>query len=72
MRKAYKIDEAEYKLAGKKGAHVLINRSMLPFASDVEVVEIDGEYWLSYDFDEIGYRKKNEPSYKNGWSHTIV
>lgn len=66
MRKAYQIDEAEYKLGLKKGAEALINKNMRPYIKNAEVNAIEGEYWLSYDIDE------RKASYLNGWSHTII
>lgn len=53
MRKAFQIDEAEYKLGLKKGARSLINKNIRPYVSNAEVNAIDGEYWLSYEIDEM-------------------
>jgi hypothetical protein len=69
------IDGAEYKRACKNGAITLINKDMRPYASNAEVNEIDGAYWLSYDFNEIKYKvyaTQGEASYLNGWSHTVI
>lgn len=70
MRRTLQIDEVEYKIAGKNGAITLINKAMQPYAKNAEVNEINGEYWLSYDFDEDRFIKG--ASYLNGWSHTII
>lgn len=75
MRKAIQIDEAEYKIAAKKGAEVLINKDKRPHISNAEVNAIDGEYWLSYDVDEIkakATQARHGADYLNGWSHTII
>ena len=57
MRKAYKIDEFEYKRANKLGAEVLINKRDRPNVKNAEVYETFGEYWLAY---EIEQRKVEE------------
>ena len=49
MRKAYKIDEYEYKKAQKEGATALINKTFEP--KNAEVYEVDGTYWLAFDTD---------------------
>jgi hypothetical protein len=75
MRKTFEIDEAEYKRACKEGAKSLIKLSMRPYAENAEVNEIDGAYWLSYDFNEIRYRAtitQQEDAYLNGFSCTVV
>ena len=75
MQKSFKIDEAEYKRACKYGADSLINKNMRPYASNAEVAEVNGEYWLSYQFDGLRYRAdqtQQEADYLNGFSHTIV
>lgn len=62
MRKAFQIDEAEYKLAMKKGADVLINKNRRDRIKNAEVNAIDGEYWLSYE----------EADYMTGWARGKV
>lgn len=49
MRKAYKIDEYEYKRAQKDGATALIKKGYEP--KNAEVYEADGCYWLAFDTD---------------------
>lgn len=72
MRKAYKIDEFEYKRALKLGAEVLIRKDQYP--KNARVFETFGEYWLEYETDEIARKAiVNQPSedYLNGGSHAI-
>jgi hypothetical protein len=49
MRKAYRIDEFEYKRAQKLGADVLIRKDQHP--KNARVFETMGEYWLEYETD---------------------
>ena len=51
MRKAYKIDEFEYKRAQKLGADVLIRKGLNH--KNANVFETFGEYWLEYEVDDI-------------------
>lgn len=53
MRKSFKIDKAEYKRGMQYGAEILINKDERPYIKNAEVNEVLGEYWLSFDIDEI-------------------
>lgn len=50
MRKAYKIDQFEYKRAMRYGAEILIRKDEHPVRA--EVYETFGEYWLAYETED--------------------